>query len=115
MGQPKKQSTAPKSSTIESKADSTGLNDPDTFAQSLKPVIMEAIQDVLDELETVDDNVSKGAKDHIHSEYAIDSAQLTFLSLTCSPLTAKSSSPLVNPEPWKPIWKPRRIIETLLS
>lgn len=29
---------------------------------------MEAIQDVLDELETVYDNVSKNAKDHIHSE-----------------------------------------------
>jgi hypothetical protein len=29
---------------------------------------MEALQDVLDELETVYDNVSKNAKDHIHSE-----------------------------------------------
>jgi len=29
---------------------------------------MEAIQDVLDELETVYDNVSKNARDHIHSE-----------------------------------------------
>jgi len=29
---------------------------------------MEAIQDVLDELETVYDNISKNAKDHIHSE-----------------------------------------------
>lgn len=32
---------------------------------------MEAIQDVLDELETVYDNVSKNAKDHIHSEYGV--------------------------------------------
>ncbi len=31
---------------------------------------MEAIQDAFDELETVYDNVSKNAKDHIHSEYA---------------------------------------------
>jgi translation initiation factor eIF-2B subunit beta len=43
-------------------------HDVDTFAQSIKPLLMEAIQDVLDELETVYDNVSKGAKDHIHSE-----------------------------------------------
>lgn len=68
MGQPKKQPTSVKSSIVEGMADSTGSNDPDTFAQSLKPVLMEAIQDVLDELETVYDNVSKGAKDHIHSE-----------------------------------------------
>jgi hypothetical protein len=29
---------------------------------------MEAIQDILDELETVHDNIAKSAKDHIHSE-----------------------------------------------
>jgi translation initiation factor eIF-2B subunit beta len=44
------------------------LDDPDSFARGLKPVLMEAIQDVLDELETVYDNVSKNARDHIHSE-----------------------------------------------
>ncbi|KIY43510.1 nagb/rpia/CoA transferase-like protein [Fistulina hepatica ATCC 64428] len=38
------------------------------FAGSLKPVLMEAIQDVLDELETVYDNVSKNARDHIHPD-----------------------------------------------
>jgi translation initiation factor eIF-2B subunit beta len=43
-------------------------DDPDSFARGLKPVLMEAIQDVLDELETVYDNISKNAKDHIHSE-----------------------------------------------
>jgi translation initiation factor eIF-2B subunit beta len=46
-------------------------NDPedqDSFAKTLKPVLMEAIQDVLDELETVYDNIAKNAKDHIHSE-----------------------------------------------
>ena len=51
-------------------------DDPDSFARGLKPVLMEAIQDVLDELETVYDNVSKNAKDHIHSEQAI----LSYLS-----------------------------------
>lgn len=44
-------------------------DDPDSFARGLKPVLMEALQDVLDELETVYDNVSKNARDHIHSEY----------------------------------------------
>ena len=43
-------------------------NDPDSFARNLKPVFMEAIQDVFDELETVYDSISKSAKDHIHSE-----------------------------------------------
>jgi len=46
-------------------------DDPDSFAKGLKPVLMEAIQDVLDELETVYDNVSKYAKDHIHSDEII--------------------------------------------
>lgn len=49
---------------------STG-QDPDAFAKSLKPVLMEAIQDVLDELETVYDTVSKNAKDHVHSDEII--------------------------------------------
>jgi translation initiation factor eIF-2B subunit beta len=46
-------------------------NDPDdhdSFAKTLKPVLMEAIQDVFDELDTVYDNIAKNAKDHIHSE-----------------------------------------------
>jgi len=46
-------------------------SDPDSFARNLKPVFMEAIQDVFDELETVYDSVSKSAKDHIHSECAL--------------------------------------------
>ncbi|KAL5533272.1 GCD7 [Sanghuangporus sanghuang] len=71
MGQPKKQSTTQKSLAAQGKADFTESNDPESFAQGLKPVLMEAIQDVLDELETVYDNVSKGAKDHIHSDEII--------------------------------------------
>lgn len=54
---------------IENGAVAGDEHDPDAFAKSLKPVLMEAIQDVLDELETVYDNVSKNAKNHIHSEY----------------------------------------------
>lgn len=50
--------------------------DPDAFAKGLKPVLMEAIQDVLDELETVYDTVSKNAKDHVHSECGLSSVLL---------------------------------------
>lgn len=67
QGQPRKQNVAPKSeATVTLKEDDP--DDPDSFSRTLKPVLMEAIQDVLDELETVYDNVSKNAKDHIHSE-----------------------------------------------
>jgi translation initiation factor eIF-2B subunit beta len=48
---------------------------------------MEAIQDVLDELETVYDNVSKSAKDHIHSEWEFGiriAVCLSLMSKTCS-------------------------------
>lgn len=69
MGQPKKYPTVQKSPPIARPTDNLGGNDSvDSFAQGLRPVLLEAIQDVLDELETVYDNVSKGAKDHIHSE-----------------------------------------------
>ncbi|KAJ7582979.1 eukaryotic translation initiation factor 2B beta subunit [Mycena floridula] len=46
-------------------------DDPDSFARAWKPVLMEAIQDVFDELDTVYDNVSKNARDHIHSDEII--------------------------------------------
>ena len=68
QGQPRKHhATVAKSETTGSLRENDP-NDPDSFAKGLKPVLMEAIQDVLDELETVYDNVSKNAKDHIHSE-----------------------------------------------
>ena len=67
QGQPRKQTTVAKSETTRSLRENDP-DDPDSFAKGLKPVLMEAIQDVLDELETVYDNVSKNAKDHIHSE-----------------------------------------------
>jgi len=38
------------------------LDDPDSFARGFKPVLMEAIQDALDELETVYDNVSEAQR-----------------------------------------------------
>ena len=67
QGQPRRRGAAPKSEAdVDLKEDDP--DDPDSFARSLKPVLMEAVQDVFDELETVYDNISKSAKDHIHSE-----------------------------------------------
>ena len=74
QGQPRKQNLIqPTPAKLEEEKRAIKENDsddPDSFAKSLKPVLMEAIQDVLDELETVYDNVSKNAKEHIHSEWA---------------------------------------------
>jgi len=70
QGQPRKPNISPKSEfNVDLKEDDP--DDPDSFSRVLKPVLMEAIQDVLDELETVYDNVSKSAKDHIHSDEII--------------------------------------------
>lgn len=69
QGQPRKQSVGVPKSEATATLKEDDPDDPDSFARGLKPVLMEAIQDVLDELETVYDNVSKNAKDHIHSEY----------------------------------------------
>ncbi|KIL69951.1 hypothetical protein M378DRAFT_190304 [Amanita muscaria Koide BX008] len=72
QGQPRRHHvTGPKSSEIRGTLKEDDPDDPDSFARGLKPVLMEAIQDVLDELETVYDNVSKNAKDHIHSDEII--------------------------------------------
>jgi translation initiation factor eIF-2B subunit beta len=68
QGQPRKQGVTVRSSEEKVALKEDDPDDPDSFAKGLKPVLMEAIQDVLDELETVYDNVSKNAKDHIHSE-----------------------------------------------
>jgi len=70
QGQPRKQATVAKSPRTGSLREDDP-NDPDSFAKGIKPVLMEAIQDVLDELETVYDHVSKNAKDHIHSDEII--------------------------------------------
>lgn len=70
QGQPRKQAAIQKSESKGTFRESDP-DDPDSFARGLKPVLMEAIQDVLDELETVYDNISKNAKDHIHSEYVV--------------------------------------------
>lgn len=70
QGQPRKQHTLVKAENkLHLKEDDP--NDPDSFAKTLKPVLMEAIQDAFDELETVYDNVAKNARDHIHSDEII--------------------------------------------
>jgi translation initiation factor eIF-2B subunit beta len=68
LGQPRQHTLAPKTSENKGTLKENDPDDPDSFARGLKPVLMEAIQDVLDELETVYDNISKNAKDYIHSE-----------------------------------------------
>ncbi|KAF8727616.1 hypothetical protein AX14_007225 [Amanita brunnescens Koide BX004] len=70
QGQPRKQALQ-KTSEIRGTLKEDDPEDPDSFARGLKPIIMEAIQDVLDELETVYDNVSKNARDLIHSDEII--------------------------------------------
>ncbi|KAF8844858.1 nagb/rpia/CoA transferase-like protein [Paxillus ammoniavirescens] len=72
QGQPRKQATPQKTShETRGTLKENNPDDPDAFARTLKPVLMEAIQDVFDELETVYDNISKNAKDHIHSDEII--------------------------------------------
>lgn len=69
MGQPKKHITHSKSPVLAEGASaaqtSAGVEE---YAESLKPLLMDAMQDIEDELKTVYDSLSKTAKDHIHSE-----------------------------------------------
>jgi len=37
------------------------------FNHQLKPVLIQAIQELIDELETVRENIAKDARDHVHS------------------------------------------------
>ncbi|PFH54151.1 hypothetical protein AMATHDRAFT_135818 [Amanita thiersii Skay4041] len=71
QGQPRKHVLVQKSSEIRGTLREDDPDDPDSFAKGLKPVLMEALQDVLDELETVYDNIAKNAKDHVHSDEII--------------------------------------------
>jgi translation initiation factor eIF-2B subunit beta len=69
QGQPRRQVAAQRAeSTLVLKEDDA--DDPESFARALKPVVMEAIQEILGDLEDVYDNIAKSAKDHIHSECA---------------------------------------------
>lgn len=90
QGQPRSQAAELKAeSTLVLKEDDS--DDPDSFARTLKPVVMEAIQDILDELETVYDNIAKSAKDHIHSECV-----LNFIFFGPHLLTSESGFPQRN-------------------
>ena len=55
--------------TTETHTPSLEERDVETQAQALKPVLMEAVQYVWDELDTVYESIAKTAKDHIHSEF----------------------------------------------
>jgi hypothetical protein len=70
QGQPRKQSLINKTESALMLKESDP-DDPDSFSKSLKPVLMEAIQDMLDELDTVYESIGRSAKDHIHSECVI--------------------------------------------
>lgn len=48
-------------------SDSSSEGEDGENAYQLKPLLIQAIQDLIDELETVDTNIAKEAKDHIHS------------------------------------------------
>lgn len=103
QGQPRRRGVAPKPETdVDLKEDD--LDDTDSFSRNLKPVFMEAIQDVFDELETVYDSISKSAKDHIHSEYVSPDGggSITILILVaCLPSSARSYSRLDSQPQWK--------------
>ncbi|KAI0317580.1 eukaryotic translation initiation factor 2B beta subunit [Amylostereum chailletii] len=71
QGQPRKQVTAPKTDSATLVLKENDKDDPDSFARTLKPVLMEAIQYIEDEIETVYDTIGKSAKDHIHSDEII--------------------------------------------
>lgn len=82
QGQPRTQVTVQKTeSNLVLKEDDA--DDPDSFARMLKPVVMEAIQDILDEIDTVYDTISKSAKDHIHSEYVFSVIHYSPFSSIC--------------------------------
>ena len=108
QGQPRKHTAYAAKSEGNATLKEDDPDDPDSFARGLKPVLMEAIQDVLDELETVYDSVSKNAKDHIHSEYVLRLPPCTPIGpLPPSLLLARSSSRSDTPRPSKRSSSPR--------
>jgi translation initiation factor eIF-2B subunit beta len=70
MGHPRVQARglALTPSSMSRSSSSAELDRQSNIAEGFRPVLLDAIQDVIDELETVYDNVSKNAKEHIHSE-----------------------------------------------
>lgn len=71
MGHPRAQAKgllAGTPTSISRSSSSAEIDGPTTIAEGFRPILLDAIQDVIDELETVYENVSKNAKDHIHSE-----------------------------------------------
>lgn len=52
---------------------SLDVDDSNRKAVSVKPALIGAIEEVIDDLETVYENVAKNARDHIHSECVVPS------------------------------------------
>jgi translation initiation factor eIF-2B subunit beta len=67
MGQPRSQIHA-LAGSLGAPSRSNSKDGEQTIIEDFKPVLLDAVQDVVDELETVYENVSRNAKDHIHSE-----------------------------------------------
>ena len=53
--------------TTKGKSNKASAQPINTVAHQLKPLLIQAIQELLDELETVDSSVARDARDHIHS------------------------------------------------
>ncbi len=72
-GRPHREESAVLSPQQEPSKPQTSLQLPEAGAsrkaQSIKPALIDAIQEVVDELETVYENVAKNSRDHIHSEW----------------------------------------------
>lgn len=57
--------------TSKGKSNKASAQAPNTVAHQLKPLLIQAIQELLDELETVDSSVARDARDHIHSGWVM--------------------------------------------
>ena len=72
-GRPHREESAVLSPQQESSKPQMSLQLPEAAAsrkaQGIKPALVGAIQEVVDELETVYENVAKNSRDHIHSEW----------------------------------------------
>lgn len=60
----------PKTTARPAREIETGIGDVDRRSMATKPALISAIQEIIDELETVFEGVAKNAKNHIHAEYA---------------------------------------------
>ncbi|KAG8934596.1 GCD complex subunit gcd7 [Tulasnella sp. 418] len=98
LGHPRQHTTNPDKPAI-SQSDLENFN---KKCMSVKPALIAGVQEVIDEIDTVYESVSKNARDHIHSEYEFSFASNHLTILSCCKHTAKSSSLSDNQRQWKP-------------